>query len=138
MTDKVVYGTALSPEDLSEQVVAKPLPGGWTTSDLDLSPWIQTIYWEVALCAGRPLEDKPGNVNGRKPCKVEIESGWGRVLCGVPSITLVYPEFTNAQGNFCTIRNIWPFPIKNAPKALVERTVAELDKALRRMDLLAE
>jgi len=129
-----VYGTALSPNDLSEEDV-KLLPGGWTTSDLDLSPWVKTIFWEVALRARRPLSTTPpGNVNGRRPCgvKTTLTPGQGRVLCFETSIILMYPPSANGV----MISNIWPFPIRNAPKELVERTAAQLEKVLRDADLL--
>jgi hypothetical protein len=50
--ETTVYGTALSPADTLD--ASAPLPGGWTASDLDLSPWVRTIFWEVQLRANRP------------------------------------------------------------------------------------
>ena len=138
VTDKIVYGTAVTAEDVFEQDANKPLPGGWTSSDIDLSPWVQTMFWEVELRARRKLESRLDSVNGRKPCKVEISSGRDRILSPWTSITLVYPEFTNEHGRHCTVSNIWPFPIKGAPKALVERTVAALEKCLREAGLLEQ
>lgn len=127
--EKCVFGTSTTPSD-GIPVETRPLPGGWTENDLDLSPWIVTIRWEVELRAGRARATPPVDkfdINGIRPCSIEADT-W--------AIYVVYPEYETPEGIPFMIKDMWPFPIKDAPKKLINRVAKELERQLVEMNLL--